>query len=715
MLKNLNPQQLAAVKHFGSPLLIVAGAGSGKTKFLTHKIAYIIDQKLTAPQHILAITFTNKAASEMKNRVQELLGEQCTEFPFISTFHSFCAYVLRKDFQSLNRPNNFIIYDSYEQQKLIKNILKNMDISKTSYTYNFVLAKISEFKNKLISYQDYATLPSNHILYDQVLAQIYEKYQQGLISNNAIDFDDMLFYTVVLFQRNPLVLAKYQTQFKYLLIDEYQDTNHAQYNLAKLLASQHQNIYVVGDFDQNIYSWRGANVQNILNFEKDYAQAKVLYLEQNYRSTKTILKAANGLIKHNQQRKEKKLWTENAEGEPLVFYKTKDEKQEAEYIAQKILSLKEKSEYQDIAVLYRTNAQSRVLEEILASQKIPYKLVGGFSFYSRSEVKDIMAYLRLIYNQADNQAFIRALSKPSRGVGQTSITKLLNQSQATNLSIYELIKQNKTNLATKQTQSLKSFATLIFELEQYYQTLTEDKIGKLVKSLLKKSGYQQMLEIENTPISLDRLENIKEIISITKNENLELGDFLNNIALISDIDNTVNLDNAVTLMTMHNAKGLEYKIVFIAGMEEGLLPHYRSKNIPEALEEERRLCYVSLTRAKEQLFLTAVDDRLIFGELWKRPTSCFLDEIPQDTLLIMEEEKSYSGHPHSIVYKSKEKFKNNQAFDHDFNVGDKVKHKIWGEGIIHNLEGIAEKSIAHIRFNGESKKLMLKYAAVTKV
>lgn len=732
MKNNLNSNQKEAIEYFSSPLLIIAGAGSGKTMVITHKIAHMIETGLFAPEQILAITFTNKAAKEMKQRVETLVKESSIQ-PFIGTFHAFCGYILRHEFHHLNRNNHFVIYDSNDQKQVISIVMKRLNINPDTINPSKAQNIISLLKNDLINVDKYIQIKSQYF-YESEIADIYKYYQEYLAENNAIDFDDMIFCAVQLFQQHPEVLAHYQNQFRYLLVDEFQDTNIAQYTLIKLLSGQHQNICVVGDFDQNIYSWRGANIQNILNFEKNFKKAKIILLEQNYRSTKFILDAANGLIQKNVTRKEKNLWTDNQPGDPLYFYVAYNERDEAEFVASEIPKIckKHQTSLNNCAILYRTNAQSRIFEDVFNRTKIPYRLVGGVGFYSRKEIKDMIAYLRLVFNPNDNTAFLRVINLPTRGIGDVTCDRMLNASQEHKKSIYELFQEQKITASKEQLKTIDSFFNLIITMQNLYETAPKNKLSILISSIIEQSGYKASLEKENTLTSLERLENILELKTITQEEDISLENFLLQVSLMSDLDQPkeTNTQNAITLMTLHNAKGLEFDVIFLVGMEEGLLPHYKTQFDPNAVEEERRLCYVGITRGKKQVYLSSANQRSIFGDVWYNDISRFIKEIPFSTfstfvseqLLLIEEVALKKLKDAGLTYKVRDlsdvhiKQKNASPKETiNFQVGTIIEHKIWGKGKIIKIEGEGDNSFIFISFNNEIKKLMTKYAPVSKV
>lgn len=636
-LEKLNKEQREAVLHTEGPLLILAGAGSGKTRVLTYRIAYLIEEKSVYPSNILAITFTNKAAREMKERVQSLIGG--TDNMWISTFHSTCVRILRKNVESLrDYKKNFVIYDTKDQESLIKECLKELNLNEKNFPFRTVSAEISHAKDMLLTPDKYCDR-NMHDIRKRKLADIYRLYQKKLQKNNALDFDDILFKTVELFELNPDILQYYQNKFKYIMVDEYQDTNFSQYTLVRLLAKQHRNLCVVGDDDQSIYSWRGADIGNILNFEKDFPGARVIKLEQNYRSTQTILDAANCVISNNFARKNKRLWTENGEGRAIVFHNAMDEWGEANFILDEVerLVAQENRELGDFAILYRTNAQSRVLEEACMAHGLPYRIVGGFKFYDRKEVKDIIAYLRVIQNPEEDLSLKRIINVPKRGIGNTTLEALEQHARATGDSLFGALLEvdSIAGVSTKAKKGIKEFVKLMSDLMGIAET---ERVSRLVKEVLERTGYLEELQKEGDDDSQARAENIRELLSATlefesKNEDATLPSFLEQMALMSDIDAVEEGKSALIMMTLHSAKGLEYPFVFISGMEEGVFPSQRSYFDEKQMEEERRLMYVGITRAKERLYLTSAFERTLFGNTTYNTVSQFVKEIPKDLLV----------------------------------------------------------------------------------
>ena len=632
LIVDLNePQRLAATTTDG-PVLILAGAGSGKTKALTHRIAYLVAELKVEPASILAVTFTNKAAGEMRGRVLKLLSlnpENRSYFPYIGTFHATCLRLLRNEASEIGLPSNFLIFDAADSMSAIKRAIRNTGIDDKQFTPNAIANLISSAKNELVGPQNYAKLASGRA--QQAAATVYPVYQSILKEAGAVDFDDIIFYTVQMFNKHPEILAKYQQRFQYIMVDEYQDTNHAQYQVTKLLAAGHHNLCVVGDDWQSIYSWRGANFQNILDFEKDYPKSTIIKLEQNYRSTKNILDTAHAIISKNRVRSDKKLWTEAGAGEGVGVINVYNEVQEGETITRTIqeLSAKDGRDLSEFAVLYRTNAQSRTLEESFLRAAIPYKIVGGTRFYERREIKDAMAYLRFVYQPDDLVSFGRIINLPPRGLGDVSLQRLESHRRLHNQSLLEALRASDQvlGLQTRAVHALQNFAMLIDGLRREAEKLPA---GPLLDLILKRSGYINYLD-DGTVTAADRIENVKELLSVAATYNeLTLEGFLEEVALISDIDNYSQDTNAVTLMTLHAAKGLEFPVVFMAGMEEGIFPHSRSLFDGEQMEEERRLCYVGMTRAKERLYLLYANTRLLYGSTNHNPPSRFILEIPPE-------------------------------------------------------------------------------------
>lgn len=677
MIESLNKEQQEAVITTEGPLLVIAGAGSGKTKVLTTRIAHLIKNIGVDPSNILAITFTNKAAKEMKERVVNLLGPIAYQIQ-ISTFHSFGLSVVRDNYELLGYKKEFTILDSDDSLLIVKRILKDMNLDSKIYNPRAIRNRISSAKNEMVLPDELERFSACD--FDEKVVDVYRKYQEKLESNNSLDFDDLLLRPIELFNNHPEVLNEYQERFKYILIDEYQDTNEVQYTLTKLLSKKNKNICVVGDESQSIYAFRGSNYRNILNFEKDYKNAKIILLEQNYRSTKTILNAANDVIKNNKQRKEKNLWTDNEIGDKIIYHKSLDEKEESSYVTGQINELiKSGVSLNDIVVLYRTNAQSRNIEEAMLRESIPYKVIGSFYFYNRKEIKDLIAYLKLIYNNDDDVSLTRIINSPKRGIGAKTLEQLNIKASVLGTSLYNVIDGGK---------ELK-FKELIESLKQQSEVLS---LTELVDVVLEKSGLKAELESEASLEAEARLENLEEFKSITKNFEerngiISLSDFLSEISLVADIEEHKDRDNVITLMTIHSAKGLEFKYVFVIGMEEGIFPHSRSLNNDDELEEERRLCYVAITRAKKKLWLVSAKRRVLYGLDNMNPTSRFVKEIGDDYIEKEEPQNLFS-------FKSTFSSSNNINSDVDYKPGDKLIHTTFGEGVVVSVE----KSVINIAF-----------------
>ena len=659
LIEGLNNKQKEAVLATEGPCLVIAGAGSGKTKVLTHKIAYLMSEMHVKPWNILAITFTNKAANEMKERVEKLVGDAAKDM-WIGTFHSICVRILRKYIDRLGYDHSFLIFDTSDQKTLIKECMKSLKIDDKMFTDRSIMSEISNAKNEMLGPKAYQTKYAGEYR-KEIIGKVYEMYQQKLKENNAVDFDDLINHTIKILTENPDALEYYSDKFKYVLVDEYQDTNKAQFTLVTLLASKYGNITVVGDNDQGIYSFRGADITNILNFEKDFPGAKLIKLEQNYRCTGNILKAANAVIKHNENKYEKKLWTENDEGALPTIHKADDEYDEGRFIVQEINHLRreEYMKYSDFTVLYRMNSQSRAIEEILRREGIPYKIVGGLKFYERKEIKDIISYLRLIYNFSDNISLRRIINEPKRGIGKTSIDNIGEISEQTGLSMFDIIKHAEDyGLNRVKANSMEFIQTI----EYLRSKIEELSISDLIKETLDKTGYMKALELENTTEAESRIENLEEFLTVAiefEEEEAEntLADFLEGITLSSDIDGMEDSEDSVTLMTLHSAKGLEFPVVFLVGLEEGIFPGNKSIGEPKELEEERRLFYVGITRAKQFLYLTCAKRRTIFGSTSYNAISRFVEEIPSDLLdgyddVMNNKEESYEDSPYNWEYGS---------------------------------------------------------------
>lgn len=688
-LNTLNEKQKEAVEWPDGPMLVLAGAGSGKTRVLTTRLAYLVNERNISPYNILAITFTNKAAKEMKERAYRMLGKDAYHMQ-ISTFHSFGLLLIRENYEKLGFEKNFTILDSDDSLTVIKKILKDMDLDTKIYNPRAIRNKISSAKNELIDSKYYSRFVNSE--YDEIVLSVFEKYEQKVVKNNSMDFDDLLLLPIKLFKENPDILEKYQERFKYILVDEYQDTNEAQYILIKMLSKKYQNICVVGDLDQSIYGFRGANFRNILNFEKDYPKAKVIPLEENYRSTGNILNVANDIIKHNKQRKEKNLWTRNDDGPKIKYHRAYDEKDEANYVMEEIKKLIISGEEKaNIAVLYRTNAQSRNMEEALLKENIPYKVVGSFYFYNRKEIKDLISYLKLIYNSNDDVSLMRIINVPKRQIGPKTIENLASKAVGEGVSLYEAIDSGKE----------LEFKKLIERIKKESEDIS---LTELVELILTESGMRRELESAKTLEAEVRLENLEEFKSITKNfeENngvISLEEFLLEISLVSDMEEHKNNNDVITLMTIHSAKGLEFDHVFIIGLEEGLFPHVNSMDSADEVEEERRLCYVAVTRAKKTLTLVNAERRMLYGNTNCNPPSRFIGEINDDYL-----DKDVN----------EIKFDKEEMIDKDatYSVGDHVVHSIYGEGVV-----VAIGSVLTIAFSHPYgiKKIMKGHKSIRKV
>ena len=761
LLIGMNDKQAEAVQTTEGPLLIMAGAGSGKTRVLTHRIAYLIDEKMINPWNILAITFTNKAAREMRERAMAL--NPATSETLIATFHSMCVRILRREADHIGYNRNFTIVDPGEQRTLMKRILKTLNLDPKKWNERAILGTISNAKNDLLDEVAYEHQAGD--MYTQIVAKCYKAYQEELRRSEAMDFDDLIMMTLRLFDKNPDVLAYYQQRYQYIHVDEYQDTNHAQYQLVKLLASRFKNICVVGDADQSIYGWRGADMQNILDFEKDYPEAKVVLLEENYRSTKKILQAANEVIKNNRNRRPKKLWTQNDDGEQIVYYRANDERDEAVFVASTIDNIvrEEGKNFKDFAVLYRTNAQSRTIEEALLKSNIPYTMVGGTKFYSRKEIRDVISYLNLIANPSDNISFERVVNEPKRGVGPGTLEKIRNFAYEQNMSLLDASANIMLSpIKGKAAQGVYDFANTILNLRDQLDGLS---ITETVEAILDKSGYLDALSMQQTLESQARIENIEEFMSVTKNfdeTNTDvtedetgidrLGRFLNDLALIADTDDGDMEVAEVTLMTLHAAKGLEFPVVFLIGMEEGVFPLSRASEDPEELEEERRLAYVGITRAEEILFLTNANTRTLFGKTSYNRPSRFLREISDDLLQYQglarpanssfgvrftKEEPTQFGQGMSLQQALQTRKANAQPQRHtgaqpfskatgglpfgktsdsensatDWEIGDIAHHKKWGDGTVLEVTGSGKTQELKIKFPEVGLKKVLSSVA----
>ena len=757
LLQGMNERQAEAVQTTEGPLLIMAGAGSGKTRVLTHRIAYLIEEKMVNPWNILAITFTNKAAREMRERAIDLNPR--TQDTLIATFHSMCVRIRRRDADHIGYNRNFTIVDPGEQRTLMKRILKDLNVDPKKFTERTILGTISNSKNDLVTAESYAKNAND--LYTEIVAKVYKRYETELKRSESMDFDDLIMNTILLFDKNPDVLAYYQGKFQYIHVDEYQDTNHAQYQLVQLLAKRFKNLCVVGDADQSIYGWRGADMQNILDFEQDYPEAKVVLLEENYRSTKTILQAANEVINNNKKRRPKKLWTQNADGENIIYHRSGDEREEANFVAGQINhELQEnKRQYSDFAVLYRTNAQSRAIEEALLKSNIPYTMVGGTKFYSRKEIRDVVAYLNVIANVRDNISFERIVNEPKRGVGPKALETLRDFAAQQNVSLLEASRDvTLSSLKGKAASELFNLAHTLLNLADDVDQFT---ITELVEKVLDKTTYKKALEVQTTSLEAqNRLENIEEFLTVTKSfddkesENAVEGEtgldklsrFLNDLSLVADTD-SYDETSQVTLMTLHAAKGLEFPVVFLVGMEEGVFPLSRQAEDEDELEEERRLAYVGITRAEEVLYVTNASSRMLFGRSSYNQPSRFLREIDDDLLTYTGQARK-ANTSFNATYKSSSTSSRSQfgsgvsladaikgrksavssvgsvsarqgATDKpvgDWSIGDTAHHKKWGDGTVLDVSGTGSNMELKIAFPEVGlKRLLAQMAPIEKV
>ncbi|RKD71216.1 MULTISPECIES: DNA helicase PcrA [Sinobaca] len=732
MLAGMNPEQKEAVLHTEGPLLVMAGAGSGKTRVLTHRIAYLMREKGIPPYAILAITFTNKAAREMKNRVGKLVGPVAEDI-WMSTFHSMCVRILRRDIDRVGYNRNFSILDGTDQLSVIRQILKDENIDSKKFDARSMLSVISASKNVLESPEKLTERAFGP--FEETAAKVYSEYQKRLRRNHALDFDDLIMTTIRLFRQVPEVLEFYQRKFQYIHVDEYQDTNKAQYTIVQMLAEKRHNICVVGDSDQSIYKWRGADISNILSFESDYEEARTILLEQNYRSTKKILQAANAVITNNAGRKPKNLWTDNDDGLNIRYYNASDERDEAAYIIEKIKDEVNsgRRNYSDVAILYRTNAQSRMIEEMFVKSNIAYNMIGGTKFYDRKEIKDVLAYLRTIANPNDDISLGRIVNVPKRGIGATTIDKVAHFAAGNDITMFDAIQDaDQIGLGARAAKKLIDFSRQMagwIEMQEYLS------VTELVEEILEKTGYRQALKEEQTIEAQSRMENIDEFLSVTKDfeknaEDKSLIGFLTDLALVSDInapDEEEKEKGAVVMMTLHSAKGLEFPTVFIAGMEEGIFPHSRSLFEAEEMEEERRLAYVGITRAEQELFITHARVRQLYGKTQANPVSRFIGELPKELLEGMEEEKPLSP---SFQQKLSPYERRRQAAVSDrkhsvqaetggseigWKVGDKASHKKWGTGTVVSVKGDAEDMELDIAFPKDGiKRLLARFAPITK-
>lgn len=713
ILDNLNSRQQDAVKVKEASILVIAGAGSGKTKVLTHRIAYLIFQKKINPGNILAVTFTNKAAQEMKDRIEfiskDISSRNIMKGLWMGTFHSICARILRQEINILGYDKNFVIYDKGDQLSMIRRCLKALDLDSKKYSPNIISSIIDKAKNNLEDVEIFEYNALNY--YNKIVARVYKQYQEELFENNALDFSDLILLTVKLFKEKTEILENYQNKFKYILVDEYQDINFAQYQLVKLLSGKYNNLFVVGDPDQSIYKFRGADLSNILRFEKDFPHSRVIKLEQNYRSTKVILEGAANLIKHNRNRKKKELWTDKKGGEKIRCYEAVSALDEAVFVSQEIIKLnKEKDKtFKDFAILYRTNAQSRAFEEIFSKQDIPFRVVGGLRFYERKEVKDILAYLRFIHDQKDGVSFLRVINNAKLGIGKITLSRIEELARKNNLNIYQALKQGLgvIKISADRKEAINKFISLI---DEFNEKKKEIKGSELLIELIRKINYYEELKKEGEFKAQSKIENIKELILGVQefeenNEDKSLTTFLEYVALITDIDLYKGEEDVVTVMTLHSAKGLEFPVVFITGFEEGIFPHSRSLNSGEELEEERRLCYVGMTRAKEMLYLTYAWRRTLNGNTLFNSVSRFISEIPKH---LKEKADIEKGEEIPSLDNKREKIK--------VSVGDKVRHVDWGVGVILNKIDTGNDIFITVDFERVGlKKLSVNFAPLEKV
>lgn len=737
-LDKLNDKQREAAMNTEGPLLILAGAGSGKTGTMTCRIAYLIRELGVHPYNILAVTFTNKAAKEMRDRVQELIGEGVSMW--LLTFHSACLRILRYHAELLGYGRDFTVYDPTDQKAVVKRICKDRGIDTKKYPPNYFLSRISHCKEQRVSPGEYSRITGGDYI-DRMIGEVYGKYEEVLKKNNAMDFDDLLLKTVELFEKEEEVLLKYRNRFKYIMVDEYQDTNMIQYRFVKLLAdardeqgNPRRNICVVGDDDQCIYQWRGADIRNILEFEKDFPGAKVVKLEQNYRSTANILAAAHSVIEHNRGRKGKKLWTDAGDGSRITYFRADDEREEAGYIASEINRIG--GDYKNFAILYRTNAQSRTFEEALSKRGIPYRVLGGLRYYDRKEIKDIMCYMRLVQNRADDLALVRIINEPKRGIGGRTIEKLQSKAADTGQSLFDVLLDGETisQLSSKAEEGIKSFARII---ESYGAEKENMRLSDLYDGLLINSGYLKALEVQNTIEAQSRIENLMEFKSVIcdyeeEDPNMGLAEFMERIALLADVDNHDSEENAVVLMTLHSAKGLEFPYVFMPGMEDGLFPGWKAFDRPDGLEEERRLCYVGITRAKERLWMTGAVMRTLYGKTDYTRESVFLRELDSRLIegdgiyekKVIQTAGAFSDgaaadrpfKPFDLLRYAQQQTKKKvaameQAAGESFQRGDRVVHEKFGEGIVQEVEG----KVIRVEFADGTKKLALGFANIRKL
>lgn len=743
LTKGMNDKQAEAVRTTEGPLLIMAGAGSGKTRVLTHRVAHLIEDLDVRPWRILAITFTNKAAREMRERIAKLVDPEQAASVWVSTFHALAVRILRRDGEQIGLGKNFTILDSSAQKTLVKRVVNELNLDSNQYDPKTILGTISNAKNELLTPKDYAEQAANY--YEERVAEVYRAYQKALRQAQSVDFDDLIMLTIELFEKAPDVLKRYQDQFRYLHVDEYQDTNDAQYKIVNMLAQGSKNLAVVGDADQSIYGWRGANMQNILNFEKDWPEAKSVFLEQNYRSTQNILDAANDVINNNNERVPKKLWTENGKGEKITYYRAQSAQDEAYYVLGKIQKgqREQKQSLSDFAILYRTNAQSRAMEEALVKANIPYTIVGGHKFYDRKEILDIMAYLSLVANPADNAALERIINVPKRAIGQTTLDHLFAFADSINLPMLAAIDQIElaSDIRPAAASKLLSFAEMMNNFRQQAEFLD---VSELTDLILDQSGYRKELQKKADPESQSRLENLDEFISVTKEFEAKydasaedavdpLTDFLGSTALMAELDNVEEDSGQVTLMTLHAAKGLEFPVVFLIGLEEGLFPLGRAAQDEDLLEEERRLAYVGITRAEKKLYLTNAFSRMLYGKTQANQPSRFIDEISDDLIekaypagsaatqpglsskFLRATSTTYQGRPVQASAVQKTESGASGAGGVSWQAGDKVQHKKWGIGTVVAVTGSAEDQELKVAFPEDGiKQLLAAFAPIKK-
>ena len=726
LLEHLNPVQAEAVLHVEGPVLIVAGAGSGKTRALTHRIAYLIREQGLSPYAVLAITFTNKAAREMAERVEGLLGGRIAKGMWILTFHSACARILRREHAHLGLPSSFTIYDESDTERLLAGVLKELNLDVKRFPPRAMSAAIGKAKDHVLSATEFANAAGN--FYEQTIAKVYLAYEERKRAAGALDFDDLIFETVRLFREHPEVLEHYQERFRFILVDEYQDTNRAQYQLVNLLAAKYRNVCVVGDADQGVYSWRGATIQNLLDFERDYPDAKVFLMEQNYRSTSNILAVANALIEHNVQRKPKSLWTETENGELAVRYRADNEHEEALFVAEETHRLvdEEGHRYSDLAIFYRTNAQSRVLEDVFVRSGTPYRVVGGVRFYQRREIKDVLAYLRLLVNPQDVISARRVINTPKRGIGDTTVAALEGFALTQEIAFLEAARRV-DEIATLQARAKGAVAAFVGVIDTL-QAALDFGAGpqRMIEAAATESGYLLELETDRTVEAEGRIENIRELGGVAaefeqRDPTGTLSDFLESVSLVGEQDEYDEESGSVTLMTLHNAKGLEFPVVFIIGLEDGVFPHYRSMGDQAQLEEERRLLYVGVTRARERLYLTHAWSRSLFGTTSYNPPSRFLGEIPSELVRAIEDEESVIGGSGSRDGAASSVSAIRSAVEGrrepiQVVAGDTVIHDKWGEGVILTISGSGSDAEATVRFeDAGEKRLLLAYAPLSRV